>query len=325
MEDNLIVGPPQVVKDKGKKLAKEITIEDIGEVKEFIGCMIKIVKLDQSAKFTQPVMIQSFLDEFGTGKKRLMPAELNSVLKRLKSGKILANKNQSKYWSGIRKMMHMMRLPRPDIYNATLNCARHMLLAGRTHYDAMVPIMDDCVTTPERGLVLYPHGDWDGISMDYKFEVMVKTDSIYAKCPDTRRSITGSVVYLNGVLDMFISSTQKTVHLSTTKVEMNAAVMGVQDVLFMKNILKSLGLKVKLPIQASIDNGRAIDIGNNWSVDARTHHVEVKQNFLWEWKEASIVKFQWISTASNEADMFTKNLVGPEHNKHAARLCGNNK
>ena len=78
----------------------------------------------------------------------------------------------------------------------------------------------------------------------------------------------------------------------------------------MKNILKSLGLKVKLPILASIDNGRAIDIGNNWSVGHRTCHVEVKQNFLWELKEAGIVGFQWVSTASNEEDMFTKNWWG---------------
>ena len=54
----------------------------------------------------------------------------------------------------------------------------------------------------------------------------------------------------------------------------------MQDALFMKNILKSLELKVKLPILASIDNGGAVDIGNNWSVGGRTHHVEVKQNFL---------------------------------------------
>ena len=66
--------------------------------------------------------------------------------------------------------------------------------------------------------------------------------------------------------------------LLTTKVELNAAVM--QDAVFMKNILKSLGLKVKLPILASIDNGRAVDIGNNWSVGGRTCHFEVKQNFL---------------------------------------------
>ena len=99
------------------------------------------------------------------------------------------------------------------------------------------------------------------------------------------------------------------------------AVMGMHDALLIKNILKSLGLKVKLPTLASIDNGRALDIGNNWSVGWRTHHVEVKQNFLWELKEAGILELQWVSTSSNEANMFTKNLAETEHNKYAARLC----
>ena len=114
-------------------------------------------------------------------------------------------------------MMQMMRWSRLDIYNVTRDCARHMMLAGKTHYDAMVHIMDYCMTTPERGLVLKPHGDWDGISSGYKFEVTVKLDSDYAKCLDTRRSMTGSVVYLNGVLVMFRSSTQKMLSLSQLK------------------------------------------------------------------------------------------------------------
>ena len=45
------------------------------------------------------------------------------------------------------------------------------------------------------------------------------------------------------------------VSLSAIEAELNAAVMGVQDASFMRNILKSLGLKVKLPMSASIDNG----------------------------------------------------------------------
>ena len=56
--------------------------------------------------------------------------------------------------------------------------------------------------------------------------------------------------------------------------------MGVQDALFVKNIRKSLGLKVKLPMLAIIDNGGVVGIGNKWSVGGRTCHVEVKQNFL---------------------------------------------
>ena len=64
----------------------------------------------------------------------------------------------------------------------------------------------------------------------------------------------------------------------------------------------------------SIDNGGAVDIGNNWSVGGKTHHIEVKQNFLQELKEVSIIEFQWVSMANDEADMFTKTLTGTEHN-----------
>ena len=116
------------------------------------------------------------------------------------------------------------------------------------------------MTTPERGLVLKLHGNLDGISMDYKFKVTVNTDSDYARCPNTIISITGSVVYLNEMPVMFQCSNQKTVSLSTTKAELNAAVVGVEDALFVKKILKSLGLKVKLPILVSINSSRSADM-----------------------------------------------------------------
>ena len=64
IDGNLIVGPLQVVKDESEKMAKEIKIEDVGKLKEFVGCKIEIDKSEQSAKFTQPVMIQSFLDAY---------------------------------------------------------------------------------------------------------------------------------------------------------------------------------------------------------------------------------------------------------------------
>ena len=103
-----------------------------------------------------------------------------------------------------------MRWSRPDMYSVTHDCARHMMVAWKTYYNAMICIIDYCVTTPERGSVLKPYGDWDVISTDYKFEVTVKRDSVYAKCPDTKKSMTGIVVYLNGAVT-FRSSTQKRV------------------------------------------------------------------------------------------------------------------
>ena len=55
-------------------------------------------------------------------------------------------------------------------------------------------------------------------------------------------------MYLNGTPVALRNSTKKTVSLLTTEAELDAAVMGVLDTLFTRNILKSLGLKVKLPM-----------------------------------------------------------------------------
>ena len=37
VDDNVIVEPLDVMKVEGKKLAKEIEIEDVGRLKEFVG------------------------------------------------------------------------------------------------------------------------------------------------------------------------------------------------------------------------------------------------------------------------------------------------
>ena len=69
--------------------------------------------------------------------------------------------------------------------------------------------------------------------------------------------MTVSVVNLNGALVTFRSSTQKMVSLLSTEAVMNVAVLGVHDAFFVKNILKSLGLKVNyLYWQALITAGQ---------------------------------------------------------------------
>ena len=70
VDDSLIIGLLQVVKDGGKKLGKEIEIEDFGKLNKFVGCKIELYKSERKVKFTQPVMIQSFFDKFSAGKKK---------------------------------------------------------------------------------------------------------------------------------------------------------------------------------------------------------------------------------------------------------------
>jgi hypothetical protein len=54
----------------------------------------------------------------------------------------------------------------------------------------------------------------------------------------------------------------------------------MQDMLYMKNVLQSLGLKVKLPMVLEMDNQGAVNLANNWSVGGRTRHIDVNSVFL---------------------------------------------
>ncbi len=46
--------------------------------------------------------------------------------------------------------------------------------------------------------------------------------------------------------------------------------MCAQDMLYTKNVLELMGLKVRLPMVLEMDNKGAVDLANNWSVGSRT-------------------------------------------------------
>lgn len=103
------------------------------------------------------------------------------------------------------------------------------------------------VCTKDAGLLLKPSRKWDG-SNDFKFIIRGRSDSEYAKDTQTRLSISGYVVYVEEVPVMHRSATQKTVALSVCEAELNAAVLCVQDMLYGRNLLESMGLKVETPM-----------------------------------------------------------------------------
>jgi hypothetical protein len=113
-------------------------------------------------------------------------------------------------------------------------------------------------------------------------------DSDYAQESKDRCSVSGHVVFLEGAPALFKSSTERTVSLSTIKAETYAGVTCVQDMLYMKNVLESLGLKVKLPMVLEMNNQGAVYLANNLSFGGRTRHIDVPSVFLRELKEANV-------------------------------------
>jgi hypothetical protein len=166
------------------------------------------------------------------------------------------------------------------MYNVVQDLTRHMHVATKDHYKAMAIVLKYSVDTVNQGLVLKPNRKWNG-SQNQEFIISGRTDADYAKeAKDRGSSVSGHVVYLKGASAMFKSSTKRTVPLFTTDAETYAGVTCMQDMLYMKNVPESLGLKVKLPMVLEMDNQRAVYLPNNWSVGGRTRHIDVRYVLL---------------------------------------------
>ena len=203
----------------------------------------------------------------------------------------------------------MMRWSRPEIQNSVRELARHFQGAVDGHVKAMHIVMQYVIRTPNRGLTLKPNRVWDGKDRNFEFIIEGRSDSNYATCPDTRRSISGWRVKFESCPIINKSVMQKVVALSVTEAELYASVQCAQDMLFVWKIIKSIGLKVKLPMILDLDNKGAVDIVNNWSVAGRTKHIDTKQYFIRQLKEDGIIKVRWIPEKINEADLYTKKFI----------------
>ena len=85
------------------------------------------------------------------------------------------------------------------------------------------------------------------------------------------------------------SGMQKIVAFSTAKARLIAMVQCVQQMLFVKKFIESLGLKVKLPMIVQCDNKGAVDMANGWNINGNTKHIDIRLNFLRELKKSKII------------------------------------
>jgi hypothetical protein len=323
VDDFLVCGPEYAVMHEKSIMGKMFPCDDEGNLTEYVGCKVERNFDDPSMRLTQPVMLQSFEDEFDLSEigNPKTPAIPGSSLTKTSNEGVVQGDVHSTYRTGVGKLLHLTRWTRPEIMNAVRELSRYTSGALQAHVKAMHRVMGYCIRTPNRGINIVPDDRWDG-NPNFKFKIKGRADSDYAKDLETRRSISGVLTFLCGAVITTRSKMMPIVALSVTDAELFVAVMCVQDMLYIMRVLLSMGLQVELPMLLEIDNKGAKDLIYNWSVGGRLRHVEVKQFFLRELKEQGLIKVKWLNSEDNSADLFTKNLGGPLFTVHTETLCG---
>jgi hypothetical protein len=153
-------------------------------------------------------------------------------------------------------------------------------------------------------------GDSRGRS-NIQVDVCAFADADWANSREDRRSVTGWVAKLNGDPVSWASKKQRTVALSTCEAELYAEAAAIQEVLWLRGLLKELGLHTQVGSVVYGDNQSAIALTANGVKGERTKHVDIKYHFVTETVERGDVTLKWIPTTEMQADIFTKALAAP--------------
>jgi hypothetical protein len=92
--------------------------------------------------------------------------------------------------------------------------------------------------------------------------------------------------------------------------------------LFVMNVLESIGLKVKLAMILQMDNKGAVDLANSWAAAGRTRHIATSVCYLKELKEQGLILVEWVSNKAMSSNIFTKNVGGADYHRHVETYCG---
>jgi hypothetical protein len=104
------------------------------------------------------------------------------------------------------------------------------------------------------------------------------------------------------------SKQQQSVTLSSTEAEYVALSEATKEIKFVTQVLESIGIKVKYPIIVHVDNIGAIFMSENITATSRSRHIDTRYHFIREVIEDGVIKIQFVKTAENKADLYTKNV-----------------
>jgi hypothetical protein len=138
IDDNMIVGPLNLVLKLKSDLMEQFKCDDCGELTEYIGNKIERVGED-AIRLVQSVLTQSYEDEFNLENKCYStPAQPGTVLMHPGQGKeVLNSEDQTTLRSGMGKLMYQMQYSRPNITQAVRDLARYMTCGNLKALEAM--------------------------------------------------------------------------------------------------------------------------------------------------------------------------------------------
>lgn len=319
VDDVMCIGDEGAVKLAILEIQKLYSIKMIGSIQEYVGVTIE-EKMNKTVLLSQPDTIKKlsikFQEELNHVRSSKTPTVAREVVMRPMADKERIGLDlQDRFRSGVGMLLWLTKHSRPDIANAVREASKVMDGATEAHYKYMLKIIKYVVETKTRKLKLQPEvikqGEW---------YLKAFSDSDYSGDKDTRKSVSGFMIYLMGAPVAWRSRSQKSVTLSSTEAEYVAVSEVATEIIFVRNLLEFLGIRIVYPIILFVDNIGAIYLAEQSGSSTRTKHVDTRYHFVREYIEQGVVKIVFVRSEDNVSDPFTKNLSVNHFEKHIKKF-----
>jgi Reverse transcriptase (RNA-dependent DNA polymerase) len=298
-----------------KALLSRFDGTDDGPVNLFVG--ISVTRDAYHTLLHQTPLAESLLADFGM-------TDCYSVRTPMDPGTLLTAQSDSdpvgdvdveRFQHLVGTLLYLTTWTRPDLAFATNQLAKFMSNPAPKHMTAALRVLRYLKGTVSLGITYtrdQPNSN----------RLVGFADADWASCTETRRSVSGYVLLLNGGAISWSSRQQKSVALSTCEAEYVSASKASDDIVFLRRILSDAGAHQSDPTPLYEDNRGCRMMSENPVANSRSKHIDYRVHSLRERVSDGNVRLVDCPTVDMVADPLTKNLAAPAFERHRDALLG---
>ena len=167
------------------------------------------------------------------------------------------------------------------------------------HYTVVKRIFRYPKGTPDFGLWYYRLSD---------FTLRACTDVDWTGSMDDIKSTSGGAFFLGGRLISWLSKKQDCISQSTAEVEYVVATNNCNQIMWMKQMLKDIGIEFSESIIINSENMSTVSMSKTPVLHSKTQHISIKYHGLREKVVEKEIRLEYVNIKEKIENIFTKPL-----------------
>jgi len=259
-------------------------IKDLGPLHYFLG--LEVSRLPAGVVLSQHKFTQDLLQAANISALNPVatPLPLNCKLTPTE-GSLL---DDPSHYRGLIGKLNFLCHTRPDLSFAVQHLSQFMQTPRAPHLHALTHLLRYLKGTAGQGLFLRASD---------RLTLTAFSDSDWASCPSTRRSVTGYAILFGSSLISWKSKKQHTVSKSSSEAEYRAMSHAASEITWLVRLLAELGVSSLKPVTLFCDNQSAIHIARNPVFHECTKHIEVDCHFTRDKVLEGLLQLSYLPTS----------------------------